>query len=265
MVDGGDSMDDFIFLEIDIDKKYMNNLIADNKKLVINNILIDCTIDYIKDILVIKSTFDKNIFRNIDDICRELVNTYKEKINVYLLTKDLGDLYHYFYKEDLVSVISITEERLNSVRTDDDMECLLRFFPLTYKYLSETEVIYYINKYLFNARIYFDGEIKKEDYDDFSYYVKKVLLDACGNLRFVSDRLKDDYDVALNWVRIFPFSIGYVSERLRNDKEFVKKALIYVPYEVLNRIAELNICNMEDVVIKEKSFLEMMNDIVEVQ
>ena len=113
--------------------------------------------------------------------------------------------------------------------------------------------------------IYCDGIIKKEDYDDFSYYVKKVLLVSCGNLRFVSDRLKDDYDVALNWVRIFPFSIGYVSERLRNDKEFVKKALIYVPYVVLNRIAELNICNMEDVVIKEKSFLEMMNDIVEVQ
>lgn len=144
--------------------------------------------------------------------------------------------------------LSNEEERITKIKALElfDSNKINEFEVGTFKGLSN------IHEFLFSDIYEFAGKIRKENI-------------AKGNLRFVSDRLKDDYDVALNWVGIFPFSIGYVSERLRNDKEFVKKALIYVPYVVLNRIAELNICNMEDVVIKEKSFLEMMNDILEVQ
>ena len=133
--------------------------------------------------------------------------------------------------------LSNEEERITKIKALElfDSNKINEFEVGTFKGLSN------IHEFLFSDIYEFACKIRKENI-------------AKGNLRFVSDRLKDDYDVALNWVGIFPFSIGYVSERLRNDKEFVKKALIYVPYVVLNRIAELNICNMEDVVIKEKKF-----------
>jgi len=89
--------------------------------------------------------------------------------------------------------------------------------------LNETEIYIIINNMEIIAR---DIKISPEIFEK-KELIKKYIEknNNCGILKKTTSRLKSDEEFMLEMIKDYPEAIGYISNKLKKNKEFIEKAV----------------------------------------
>lgn len=143
----------------------------------------------------------------------------------------------YYWYNGVDILLSMASENL---RKDKDIVLLAcEKDPFNYEDFADPDqrAIYYVDKSLLHDKdfilkivstspdvlLYIDNE-NHAVFED-KEYVKKLIEVQPFSIKYVSDRLKDDKELALIAVKLKGITLKYVSDRLRNDKEVVIESL----------------------------------------